>query len=210
MSQQQPAKQSAVFAGKQDEQILVVKRASLFSDHVPQGLVAVDLAAFEQLVRASGEFIWRSAAETDVTYKQIIPYLIFRFHGNYFVMQRKASASEVRLRNKYSMGIGGHVRREDIDGRSILQWAAREFDEEVEYGGSYTIHALGLLNDDRDMVGCVHVGLVLLLEGNSPSIAVRSELKHGTLLSLDECASHYDVMESWSQMVYDFLRAQEP
>lgn len=60
---------------------------------------------------------------------------------------------------------------------------------------------LGILNDDSDAVGQVHAGLVLLIMGNSAEISVRSELKSGHLLPLDQCALYKDSMESWSSMV---------
>lgn len=208
MAHQQTAEQSSVFSSPADEQILVIKRDLLFPAGGHQGLKALDAAEFQDLIRVHGEFMWRSLAETDFAYKQIIPYLVFRHQDTFFVMQRKSDASEVRLRSKYTLGIGGHVREGDIQHADIAEWAAREFAEEVEYKGSYKATILGLLNDDSDLVGRVHVGVVMLLEGDSSDIAVRSELKHGRLFSLKDCAAYYDVMESWSQMVYDFLHAR--
>ncbi len=42
-------------------------------------------------------------------------------------MQRTAQASEQRLQNKYSLGIGGHIRQEDITNGSLADWARRKF-----------------------------------------------------------------------------------
>ena len=60
-----------------------------------------------------------------------------------------------------------------------------------------------MLNDDSNPVGQVHVGLVLLLQGDSDAIKVRSELKSGQLLTAQECLAFYDRMESWSQIIFD-------
>ena len=144
--------------------------------------------------------------ETNPLYKQIIPYLIFKHEDRYFLMQRKAKASEQRLKNKYTLGIGGHIRQEDMTSNDIFAWARREFDEEVSYSGSLTITPLGLLNDDSNEVGKVHIGLVLLVEGNSAEITVKSELEGGQLLTLEECEVHYDAMETWSQLIFDYLK----
>jgi predicted NUDIX family phosphoesterase len=64
---------------------------------------------------------------------------------------------------------------------------------------------LGVLNDDSNEVGKVHIGLVLLLEGNSPAIRVKSELKSGILLTHQECTAYYDSMENWTQIVFKYL-----
>ena len=62
-----------------------------------------------------------------VTYKQIIPYMIFEYADNYFLMERKSTASEQRLKSKLSLGIGGHIRQEDLDGGTIFDWASENF-----------------------------------------------------------------------------------
>lgn len=191
---------------KHDELILVVKRNILFAQGAWQGLEERDPAAYLDLIAKEKEFLPRSAMETDATYKQIIPYLVFEHDNTYFLMQRQSNSTEQRLKNKYSLGIGGHIRQEDMQTNSIIDWARREFEEEVDFQGSYTVKPLGILNDDSNPVGEVHVGFVLLVQGDSHTISVKSELKSGTLLSLDQCALYYDTMESWSQIVFDFLR----
>jgi len=120
-------------------------------------------------------------------------------------MQRKATSSEKRLGNKFSLGIGGHIRQEDIKGKTIFDWADREFHEEIEYRGNFIIKPLGLLNDDSNSVGQVHIGFVFLLEGDSNQIKVKSELKQGNLITLATCRKYVDRMESWSQIVFAFL-----
>ncbi|MFH1831436.1 MAG: hypothetical protein ABH827_01400 [bacterium] len=191
---------------KIDEIILVVPKSDLFKKEIVQGLSAIsNFAEYVQVIEKHKKFIARSEAELDLTYKQIIPYLVFSFQDKYFLMQRQSTASETRLKSKYSFGIGGHIREEDITGSDMMGWAAREFAEEVEYSGSYTIIPLGLLNDERDAVGQVHTGFVFLLKGNSDAISVKSELKTGELLTLEECKNYYDGMETWSQYIFDFL-----
>lgn len=194
-----------------NEHILVVKRTTLFpnNEEAWQGLKQGSLDHYLPLIEQEKEFLPRSLMETNSYYKQIIPYLIFSYENKYFLMQRQAKASEQRLKNKYSLGIGGHIREEDITGKNIIEWAQREFYEEVNYTDSYTVTSLGILNDDSNPVGEVHVGFVLLLQGTSPNITVKSELKSGQLLSLEECSSYYDAMENWSQIVFDVLKKKE-
>lgn len=187
------------------ESILVVKREILFPETAFQGLQA-DTKNFLELINAHKEFLPRPQMEEDPRYKQIIPYLLFVHDNKYFLMQRKATSSEQRLKNKYSLGIGGHMRQEDMSaGASIFDWAKREFHEEINYAGNFAIKTIGILNDDSNAVSQVHLGLVLLLEGDSAHIKVRSELKSGQLLSIPECQNYYEQMESWSQIIFDSI-----
>lgn len=189
-----------------DEMILVVKRADIFSGFPSwHGLAQEPLEHALEVIKNKKEFQPRSVMETDPSYKQIIPYLIFNHEDQYFLMQRQGHASEQRLKNKYSLGIGGHIRKEDMSTDSIFEWARREFHEEVNYTGDLQIETVGILNDDTNAVGQVHIGLVLLLKGNSPEISVKSELKSGTLLTLQELKPFVEHMESWSQMVFEKL-----
>lgn len=198
--------QNQTYQPAHDEQILVVKRDKLFFEPAWQGLKQVDTDKYLKVIDQEKEFLPRQLMEADTSYKQIIPYLIFNYQDKYFLMQRQAKASEQRLKNKYSLGIGGHIRQEDITSNDIIDWARREFCEEVKYIGSYTVKPLGFLNDDSNAVGQVHIGLVLLLQGDSDNISVEAELKSGQLLTLEECQAYYDSMETWSQMVFDHIK----
>ena len=190
-----------------DEQILVVKRSVLFptEDEVFHGLNTTSFQTFFSRVEQNKQFLPRSLMEQDPTYKQIIPYLVFRHQDTYFLMQRREQASEQRLKNKFSLGIGGHVQKKDIEHTDIMGWAQREFNEEIAYEGKYSVQPLGILNDDTNSVGKVHIGFALLIEGLSSHIAVRSELKSGTLCTLNECSTYYVDMEDWSRMLFNHL-----
>lgn len=90
-----------------------------------------------------------------------------------------------------------------------MAWAKREFEEEVSYDGHYKTEFLGLLNHDANDVGLVHVGLVIRVLGDSGKIAIRDEHKLGKLVSLPQTGKSYKKMETWSQIVYDFLMAEK-
>lgn len=192
------------------ENILVVKRTDLFAAHTAfDGLRKEPLNDMLNVISEKKEFLPRPDMECDQTYKQIIPYLVFNHEDRYFLMQRQSKASEQRLKNKYTLGIGGHIRREDMTTESIFDWSQREFHEEVSYTGDVSFEPLGVLNDDSNDVGKVHIGLVLLVKGEHAEISIKSELKSGIMLTLDEMKSYYDDMESWTQTVYHFLCAQK-
>jgi len=189
-----------------DEQILVVKRNQLLPENAWQGIAEVDFEKYLKIIQSKKEFLPRSVMETDPSYKQIIPYLVFKYDGKLFLTQRRAQATETRLKNKFSLGIGGHIREEDMTTDSVMDWAMREFHEEVDYKGKLNIKPIGILNDDSNDVGKVHIGFVFLLEGDSDKIKVKSELKSGQLYTFDECDKFFDLMENWSQTVFTFLK----
>jgi predicted NUDIX family phosphoesterase len=191
------------------ENILVVPTKELFFEGAWQGLRGIDqldLQAYMNVIQDQCLFLSRPQMEENFNYKQIIPYLIFQYEDKYFLMQRGGGASESRLRSKFSLGIGGHIREDDMQGNSIFDWARREFAEEVDYKGDLEVTMLGILNDDSNEVGQVHLGLVMLLTGDSDQIFVKSELKSGELLTLKECELFEPQMENWSKLVFDYLK----
>lgn len=200
------------FIGIHDENILVVKRTDLFpQEPALQGLAEIPHTNWIETILAKKKFLPRSLMESDTTYKQIIPYLIFTHASKLFLMQRQAKTSDTRLQSKFSLGIGGHIREEDIQidahGKTnIADWAEREFNEEVDYKDSLTIVPMGVLNDDSNDIGKVHVGFVYLLKGSSSNITVHEELQSGELLTIEECEQFYERMESWSKIVFDWLK----
>jgi predicted NUDIX family phosphoesterase len=197
---------TTVYCKETDEKILVVKRNILFAYQAIEGLKPIDFDCYQELIQKHKEFLWRSKVEENPEYKQIIPYLVFMYEDKFFVMRRKNNASEARLQNKYSLGIGGHIRKEDLSRAGIIDWSKREFHEEIEYSGTLSIKPLGILNDESNPVGQVHTGFVFLLEGNNNKISIRDEHKEGILLTLDECSELYSSMENWSKIVFDYLK----
>lgn len=189
-----------------EEYILVVPQKAIFNKDTPwEGLKNSDLDHYTTVIEKNQEFHPRSLMEQDANYKQIIPYLIFSFNNLYFLMQRTAHTTEQRLKNKYSLGIGGHIRKEDISNGSLVDWAYREFHEEVEYSGNLIVEPLGILNDDSNDVGKVHLGFAFILYGDNDKISVKSELKSGKLITIEEGFLYKEAMESWSQMVFEAL-----
>lgn len=196
---------------KNKEEVLTVKRKILYPNGAHAGLRRLRQEALRKLLEIIAEhaqFLPRYLVEEDPEIKQIIPYLVFWYKEKVFLMQRLSSHTDKRLADQFSLGIGGHIRKEEFLGRDIFSWARREFGEEVDYGGNFTIAPLGLLNDGTNSVGTVHAGLVLQLVGNSPEIKVKGEHKSGQLSPLKECEKYYDRMENWSKIVFDSLKGE--
>lgn len=189
------------------EQVLCVRREDIFPDGAWHGFVSTDLERHQRVIRERHSFKPRAEVEEDPTYQQIIPYVVFRHNGHYFLTHRLRASSEKRLRKQYSLGIGGHINPGDlVGGDPILDGLKREWQEEVVYDGRFEARLIGFLNEDSSPVSKVHLGVVFLLDGDSPNIAIRETNKlAGELLTLDEMRIYYLGMESWSQIVYDHL-----
>ena len=143
-------------------------------------------------------------------HKQIIPYVVIRHGDEYFLLQRTPKQAEARLHNKLSLGVGGHINPGDLEGGDpILDGLKREWSEEVIYDGRFEARMLGLLNEDSSPVSKVHLGVVFLVDGDTPDIRIRETDKlAGELMTLEEMRMFYLAMESWSQIVYDRLVLQ--
>jgi predicted NUDIX family phosphoesterase len=193
------------------EQVLCVKREDIFPDGAWRGFVSMDLERHQRVIRERHVFKPRSEVEDDPSYQQIIPYLVFRHDGHYFLTHRLRASSEKRLHKQYSLGIGGHINPGDlVGGDPILDGLKREWQEEVVYDGRFEARLIGFLNEDSSPVSKVHLGVVFLLDGDSPNIAIREIDKlAGEMLTLDEMRIYYLGMESWSQIVYDQLTVGE-
>jgi predicted NUDIX family phosphoesterase len=189
------------------EQVLCVKREDIFPDGAWHGFVSDRLERHQAVIREHHFFMPRADVEDDPNYQQIIPYVVFRHGDRYFLTHRLRASSERRLRKQYSLGVGGHINPGDLEGGDPIQdGMKREWEEEVIYDGSFETHLIGLLNDESSPVSKVHLGVVFLVDGDRPEIAIRETDKlAGELLTLNEMRIYYLGMESWSQMVYDRL-----
>lgn len=205
MAHPQQQSETPIINCQYDEDVLAVPRTLLFADHAWQGLQTENASQIINHIVRHSLFLPRQQLETDENHKQIIPYLIFSYREEIFLMRRRKNSNEKRLQSMYSIGIGGHTRKEDVTGENPCFWGMREFQEEVCFTGTFTQRLIGIINDDSNDVGRVHLGVVYLLEGSSGDIAIRDEHAEGSLLAIEECGFFYEKMESWSRIVYDAL-----
>ena len=143
----------------------------------------------------------RRELELDPAWKQPIPYAIALHRTaegerQLFWMDRLAGGSDRRLHGRASFGVGGHIGADD---GGILVALEREWSEEVETAVLPRFTPLGLLNDDGDDVGRVHLGIVFLAELSSAEIAVREREKlAGSLVSVESAVARAGELEGWS------------
>ena len=193
------------------EEVLVVRREVLFAGSEWKGFRDSGLDDLLARVRSHYRFRRRSEVEEDPSEPQIIPYVVFRHGDQYFLTHRLRRSSERRLRHLYSMGVGGHINPEDVSESAdpIEAGLRREWEEEVVYSGQFSTKLIGAINDQTTPVGRVHVGLIFLVDGDRPEISIREVNKlAGALLPLDAMRSYYLDMESWSQLIFEYLVAK--
>ena len=192
---------------------MVVPRPVLFRDGEWQGFRDQDVDHLLDAIRAGHRFRPRPEVEVDPSEPQVIPYLVFRFGDRYFLTHRLRRSSERRLRHLYSLGVGGHINPEDVEGARdpIEAGLRREWEEEVVYTGDFEHRLIGAINDTSTEVGRVHFGLIFLVEGDRPDIAIRETDKlKGAMLTVDEMRSYYLDMDSWSQLIFEYLVRKPP
>ena len=146
----------------------------------------------------------RRELESDPSWKQPIPYAValYRPEGipagdvQLFWMDRLAGGSDKRLHGRASFGVGGHIAPSDGGIRAAL---AREWVEEVATPTLPHFTPLGLLNDDGDDVGRVHLGVVFIATLTTPAIHIRETHKlAGSLVPVSEALRRRDELEGWS------------
>jgi predicted NUDIX family phosphoesterase len=215
------------------EFVLVVPRSDLFPDSYPHGLLpfakdpreaspatadaagrarAGTAAEFEAIVARDGFFVERAYAERRPELKQVIPYSVIECGGRVLLFRRLASGGEARLHHKHSIGIGGHVNPEDAGPNTVSRpsrgvidaGTRRELEEELAVRGAYVIRRVGILNDDSNPVGAVHVGVVQVVSvQGSVEIRERDQLD-GRLVELEELErirAQGANFESWSALI---------
>jgi len=143
----------------------------------------------------------RDLAESDISFKQIIPYVVLKDNNKVLLYKRTKKTSESKLHEKYSIGIGGHLDLSDKSQDSIMTGLLRELDEEVDVKIT-NLRFLGYINDDLNLVGQVHLGLVFIAESDS-ELKVKETDKMEAKWEETNNLSNYPNLESWSQIIKD-------
>jgi predicted NUDIX family phosphoesterase len=153
------------------------------------------------------KYLPRDQMETDPSFKQLIPYCIFQHldgDGNVHVFQyrRGSGSGETRLLKKRSVGIGGHISTLDADDHSPYDLGMqRELDEEVIIDTPFSQRQVGMINDDENEVGKVHLGVVHLFTVEHPRITAReTQIIESGFVPVKQLLNELDDFETWSQI----------
>jgi len=129
---------------KDDAQIIVVERDTLFKDGDFQGFKNHSEIDYESVILSNIKSMRRGNAEIDPTHKQPIGYalIINPKTKKVFAYQRSSKDqhySEKRLQGKWSWGVGGHIDYSDNHHENqLLGSMLRELEEEIEIKGKST------------------------------------------------------------------------
>jgi predicted NUDIX family phosphoesterase len=205
------------------EKVLVfdAKHMSLFSKELPglsrdpEDLIDLKYACAGD----NGFFEDRAAAEGNENLKQVIPYMVVRRGEEILAYQRSDKSGEGRLHNKWSVGFGGHVNESDKMEQGILftlsMAMGRELNEELDWGDQEkctveNISELGVLYDDSDPVGRVHIGYVLVID--VPKDAQFPKAKEDTIAATKwvplKDAIGLPGLEGWGRIVVEAMSAK--
>jgi predicted NUDIX family phosphoesterase len=166
----------------------------------------------------------RGQMEEDPSFKQLIPYVLFRWSDaagvvHLFEYLRGGGGGERRLHAKRSVGVGGHISsidsaagEEAASGSGLHQvyreGMRRELYEEVSIDTAYDERIMGLINDDETPVGRVHLGVVHLCDVAEPLVRPReADILDARFCPAGEIFGRLDEFESWSQIVVRALFA---
>ncbi|MDO4586170.1 MAG: phosphoesterase [Planctomycetia bacterium] len=206
---------------KKEEQILVVP-TSLFHQlgHFQGFSTNVELYQKTLLAPENISARPRGEMETNPNFKQLIPYMIFCYtdsqngETSIFTYIRGKGQGEKRLHSKMSLGIGGHLNVQDFDQSEKMscrnfyeEGKNRELHEEVQIESQWTESCVGLINDDENEVGKVHLGIVHRFDLVQPKMqANETELVESGFRSVQELLTFpEDQFESWSAICLNAL-----
>jgi predicted NUDIX family phosphoesterase len=156
------------------------------------------------------EYRPRGEMEEDPSFKQLIPYALFRWIDDegtphLFEYQRGSGQGERRLHAKRSVGVGGHISLIDSAAGQLehvyREGMRRELEEEVLIDTPYTENIVGLINDDQTPVGQVHLGVVHLCDVERPHVRPReADILEAGFRPVAEILPRLDQFESWSEI----------
>jgi len=194
--------------------------------YIKKGLIKGNSEVLKRIVQ-NGLFLKRSELEEDPSFKQIIPYAIIsnkepksrtwqdklrgvRQSQSYYLFKRTSNQTEKRLRNKFSLGVGGHMNPHypmESKEQFLLDELKRELYEEVKLlNGCFIedIEFIGFLNDDTIPVGRVHIGLLYNIHVSNKEVYINETDKMtADWIDKPDLAEFYEGMETWSKITFD-------
>ncbi|MEN2031856.1 NUDIX domain-containing protein [Staphylococcus hominis] len=201
---------------KFDEQIIVVSRELLFDNekNAFNGFLSKNDVQGEEIFNTfkNYEVKRRGDMEEDPSYKQLISYcLLENENDEILVYQRLSGGGEERLHGQSSVGVGGHMNNvvgADSINEVLRVNAQRELNEEVGLSEdrSQNMEYIGFINDDTNVVGKVHIGVVFKIKVKSSDVEVReTDTLKINWVSQDEI-NDLNHFESWSALILKDLK----
>ena len=153
----------------------------------------------------------RYQAELDPSMKQLVGYTLLRQSGSHMIYVTERIAGDERLVGMCSIGTGGHVE----PGEELHQAVMRELCEEVgiTHDDLRFYRTRGYIYDDSSEVNSVHFGIVPEVQvALMADVQVQEPDKlRGRWMTVEEVKGLRNAgrLESWSEIVFDALLAEE-
>jgi predicted NUDIX family phosphoesterase len=193
--------------GSPDVSILCIRRSDLGD---LGSVLHAGAQALLAILPGHGLFLLRSEVEHDPSYKQIVPYVVVRREARVLMYRRSPAGGEERLRQQWSIGVGGHVEAQDISAafpknhrHAVERAACREVREETGIGIDLVGLGLpvGVVNDEETDVGRCHVGIVYELDVGEAEVKYGPELHSAAFLLPERIEAGQ--LENWSRFVLE-------
>ena len=193
---------------KMSESILVVKTgllAGIISGK--NGLIRGRDAEILDIVNEHHEFRPRPEMEEDPSYRQIIPYVVLTRGEEVFVLRRLKKGGEKRLHGLLSIGVGGHINPVDEAGRgeALMRGLRREVEEEVEVERELSLVPVGVINEETNEVGSVHLGFMFRMEVAGEVRVRETEKLEGLWVPKSELPALREQLEGWSKIAMEAI-----
>jgi len=192
---------------------LVVKREILFKNKYFEGFLPIEQNNYTPAILNNCFYAERtSEMEHDTQLKQIIPYIIIiNSRAKKIFAYRRAPDQrydEARLRNRWSIGIGGHIEKTD-DKNPIESGMMRELKEEVKMKTYPKPKIIGFLNYDKG-VEEFHFAALTLVDTDQPVEKGDDEMVDCRFYSVEEFESLIskagNELEKWSQIAWPVIK----
>ena len=184
------------------ENVLVVKTSSLGDIVSKNGLITGRENEVLDLISSEGFFLPRPTAEESPQYKQIIPYVAVVRKDEVFATRRLKKGGESRLHGLMSLGVGGHINEADRDhGAWLMNCLRREIEEEIDIADFGELTLRGLINDNANEVGSVHLGFFFTLTTGGDVSVRETEKLEGGFVPIASLPEHTGEMETWSRII---------
>ncbi len=184
------------------ENVLVVKTAALGDIVARDGLITGRENEVMDLIASDSFFLPRPTAEESPDFKQIIPYVAVVRGDQVFATHRLNKGGESRLHGRMSLGVGGHINEIDRDhGEWLMNCLRREIEEEIDIADFGTLTLRGLINDNGNDVGSVHLGFFFTLTTTGDVFVRETEKLEGGFVPIASLPESLEGMESWSRII---------
>lgn len=157
------------------------------------------------------QFLDRNLAETDSSFKQLIPYISVKKNDLWLTAQRSKKVGESRLAGLYTNSVGGHVNTTDVDGETnleplalVLRGLVREINEELSFSTEVIPQwrLAGFINLDQNEVDKVHFGAHFIIELTDEDVQIIDNgLINHKWMTIEEMNKSIEQFEGWSQVV---------